>query len=220
MSAPQEITIEMMREKLYAAVVSDALDALGYKNQSPRVPLPPQTSEGVLVGRCKTTQWEDIDFEDPSPYELELKAIDACQADDVLICAANGSMHSGVWGELLSTASKNRGCIGAIIHGAVRDISKIKALGFAVYASGRCVYDSMNRQRVISIDEPVQIDGVTFCSGDLVIADEDGVVVVPQEIEETAIQNAWKKVHDENVTRDAIINGMLAMEAYKKYGVL
>ena len=62
MSAPQEITIEMMREKLYAAVVSDALDALGYKNQSPRVPLPPQTSEGVLVGRCKTTQWEDIDL--------------------------------------------------------------------------------------------------------------------------------------------------------------
>ena len=193
MSAPQEITIEMMREKLYAAVVSDALDALGYKNQSPRVPLPPQTSEGVLVGRCKTTQWEDIDFEDPSPYELELKAIDACQANDVLICAANGSMHSGVWGELLSTASKNRGCIGAIIHGAVRDISN---------------------------DEPVQIDSVTFCSGDLVIADEDGVVVVPQEIEETAIQNAWKKVHDENVTRDAIINGMLATEAYKKYGVL
>ena len=52
------------------------------------------------------------------------------------------------------------------------------------------------------------------------IADEDGVVVVPQEIESQAIQNAWKKVHDENVTRDAIINGMLATEAYKKYGVL
>ena len=215
-----EITMEMMRQNLYAAVVSDALDALGYKHQSPRVPLPPQTSEGVLVGRCKTTQWGDIDFEDPSPYELELKAIDACQADDVLICAANGSTNSGVWGELLSTASKNRGCVGAIIHGAVRDISKIKALGFAVYASSRCVYDSMNRQRVISIDEPVQIDGVTFCTGDLVIADEDGVVVVPQEIETEAIQNAWKKVHDENVTRDAIINGMLATEAYKKYGVL
>ncbi len=94
----QEITIEMMRENLYAAVVSDALDALGYKNQSPRVPLLPQTVEGVLVGRCKTTQWEDIDFEDPSPYELELQAIDACQPDDVLICAADGSMHSGVWG--------------------------------------------------------------------------------------------------------------------------
>ena len=216
----QRITIEMMRENLYAAVVSDALDALGYKNQSPRVPMPPQTVEGVLIGRCKTTQWEDIDFEDSSPYELELQAIDACQPDDVLICAADGSMHSGVWGELLSTASKNRGCVGAIIHGAVRDISKIKSLGFAVYASGRCVYDSMNRQRVISIDEPVQIDGVTFCSGDLVIADEDGVVVVPQEIEQQAILNAWKKVQDENINRDAIINGMLATEAYKKYGVL
>jgi len=220
MLAPLEITLEMMREKFYAAVVSDALDSLGYKKQSPRVPLLPQTSEGVLVGRCKTTLWEDIDFEDPSPYELELKAIDSCQPDDVMICAANGSTNSGVWGELLSTASQNRGCVGAIIHGGVRDTAKIKSLGFAVYATSRCVYDSMNRQRVVSIDEPVEIDGVTFCTGDLVIADNDGIVVVPEEVERQVIQKAWKKLHDENITRNAIINGMLATDAYKKYGVL
>ena len=66
----------------------------------------------------------------------------------------------------------------------------------------------------------MEIDGVIFHSGDLVLADQDGIVVVPQEIEEQAIHNAWQKVHDENVTRDAIIDGMLATDAYRKYGVL
>ena len=217
---PEEITFEMMREVLYSAVVSDALDGLGYKNQSPRIQIPPRTTGDVLVGRCKTTAWEDIDFEDPSPYELELKAVDECTQDDVLICAANGSMHSGIWGELLSTAASNRGCVGAIVDGAVRDITKMTEMGFNVYARSTCVYDSLNRQRVIAVDEPVQIDGVTFSAGDVVIADRDGVVVIPREIEDEAIKAAWVKVHSENVTRDAIKNGMLASEVYEKYGVL
>ena len=82
------------------------------------------------------------------------------------------------------------------------------------------MYDSLNRQRVIDIDVPVQIDRVTISPGDLVFADEDGVVVVPQEIEKEAIAAAWKKVHAENITRDAIIGGMKAVDAYRKYGVL
>ena len=56
----------------------------------------------------------------------------------------------------------------------------------------------------------------TISQGDLVVGDEDGVVVVPQEIEEEAIAAAWKKVHDENVTRDAIRDGLKATEAYAK----
>ncbi len=60
---------------------------------------------------------------------------------------------------------------------------------------------------MIDLDVPVEIDGVTFRSGDLVIADEDGVVVVPQEVETEAIHNAWAKVHAENVVRDSIKAG-------------
>jgi regulator of RNase E activity RraA len=66
----------------------------------------------------------------------------------------------------------------------------------------------------------VEIDEVSFSPGDLVFADVDGVVVVPQEIEHQAIDRAWNKVHDENITRDAIRAGMKAADAYKKYGVL
>lgn len=218
--SPDVITLAMMREHLYSAVVSDALDAMGFTHQSPRVPLKPYTGNGLLVGRCKTTLWADMAHVDPKPYELELKAVDACQADDVLIAAAGGSVRSGIWGELLTTAAKNRGCVGAIVDGAIRDVAKIRPMNFAVYARATCVYDSLNRQRVIDADIPVEICGVVFQPGCLVFADEDGVVAVPLEAESEAIRRAWEKVHAENIVRDSIRAGMKAVDAFEKYGVL
>lgn len=214
------ITLAMMREKFTSAVVCDALDAVGLRHQSPRVPLRPMTVPGVLIGRCKTTLWADMAHSDPRPYELELKAVDGCRPDDVLIAAAAGSMRSGIWGELLSTAARNSRCIGTIVDGAVRDVAQMTKMGFPVYALATCIYDSKDRQRVIDIDVPVEIDGVTFNSGDLVIADCDGVVVVPQAVEAEVVRRAWDKVHAENVTRDAIRAGMKAQAAYEKFGVL
>ncbi|MEI8019836.1 MAG: RraA family protein [Schlesneria sp.] len=220
MTEVSTITLAMMRESLYSAVVSDALDGLGYKRQSPRLSLRPYTTSGLLVGRCKTTLWVDMAHVDPHPYELELKAVDECQTDDVLIAAAGGSVRSGIWGELLTTAALNRGCVGAIVDGAIRDVSKIRALNFPVFARSTCVYDSLNRQRVVDIDVPIELDGVHFHPGDLVFADEDGVVVVPQIVEQEAIRRAWDKVHAENIVRDSIRNGLKAAEAFAKYGVL
>jgi len=215
-----EITLDMMRESLYSAVVSDALDGLGYLHQSPRVQLKPYTVDGLLVGRCKTTLWGDMAHDDPAPYQKELDAVDSCHPDDVLICAAHGSLRSAIWGEILSTAARNTGCVGAVVDGAVRDIRQMKAMGFPIYAIGASLYDSRNRQRVVDYDVPVEIDGVRFSPGDLVFADCDGVVVGARKVEAEAIRNAWQKVHDEDVTRDAIIGGMKARDAYEKYGIL
>jgi regulator of RNase E activity RraA len=217
---PAEITLEMMRRELYCAVLCDAMDSLGYRNQSPRVPIVRHSGSDKILGRCKTTLWADMAHEDAHPYALELQAVDGCKPDDILIAAAGGSMRSGIWGELLSTAAKNSGCIGAIVDGAVRDVAKMQAMGFTVYARGTCIYDSLHRQRVINVDVPVEIDGVRFAPGDLVMADADGVVVVPRAIEDQVVRRAWEKVHAENITRDAIKDGMKAVAAYKKYGVL
>lgn len=222
MPAPsdQPITLDLMRQVFYSAVVCDALDALGYPNQSPRIPLKPLTTSGVLIGRCKTTLWADMAHPDPRPYELELKAVDSCQPDDVLIAAAGGTMRSGLWGELLSTAARRSGCVGTIVDGAVRDVQKMTAMGFPIWARGTCLYDSKDRNRVIDVDVPVEIDGVRFAPGDLVVADIDGVVVVPSAVEAAVIRHAWNKVHDENVVRQAIADGMTATAAFQKYGVL
>jgi 4-hydroxy-4-methyl-2-oxoglutarate aldolase len=217
---PAQITLPMIREALLTAAVCDALDALGFRRQSPRVKLRPYTTSGVLAGRAKTTLWADMAHEDPRPYELELAAVDACQPDDVLIAAAAGSMRSAVWGELLSTAARNSGCVGAIVDGAIRDVRQMRAMAFPCFARGTLPYDSLHRQRVIDVDVAVEIDGVPFRPGELVMADEDGVIVVPRQVEEEAIRRAWAKVHAESVTREAIRGGMKASEAYKKYGVL
>jgi regulator of RNase E activity RraA len=214
------ITLAMMRGCFYSAVVCDALDAIGLKQQSPRVPLKPMTVEGVLVGRAKTTLWADMAHEDPKPYELELIAVDTARPDDVLIAAAGGTMRSGLWGELLSTAARRSGCVGVIVDGAVRDVAQMRQMAFPVWARGTSIYDSKDRNRVIDVDVPVEIDGVIFSPGDLVVADLDGVVVVPRNVEEEVVRRAWEKVHAENIVRDAIAGGMTAREVFKKYGVL
>jgi 4-hydroxy-4-methyl-2-oxoglutarate aldolase len=215
-----EITLSMIRETLSSAVIADALDGLGFRQQSPRVQLSPLTGATTLAGRCKTTLWADVYHEDSDPYALELRAVDSCQPEDVVICAAHGSMRSALWGELLSTAAQCRGCKGAIVDGAVRDLAKMQAMGFPVFAAGTSVYDSQNRQQVVAFDEPVDIAGVCFAPGDLVFADRDGVVVVPQSAEEEAVRRAWEKTHAENDVRNAIRDGLSATEAYRKYGVL
>lgn len=214
------INFEELSEKLYAAVICDALDSLGYYHQSPRVPLEGYTGATRLMGRCKTTLWVDMYHTDPNPYDLELRAVDSCRPGDVVIAAAGGSLRSGIWGELLSTAASNAGCRGAIVHGAVRDVEKMAQMGFPVFASAKCIYDSQNRQRVVDMDVNVEIDGVVIHPGDLVFADTDGIVFIPQSIEAEVLKRALEKVTAENVTRDAIRNGMKATEAYAKYGVL
>ena len=212
--------ISQNSELLYSAVISDALDAMGHFNQCTKPGLSALTVSRKLIGRCRTTLWADLFHKDPVPYEKELQAVDSLTAGDVVIAAAHGSMRSGIWGELLTTAATNRGCLGAVIEGAVRDVSKMREYDFPVYALGACPLDSQNRQRVCDVDVSVELCGVIVNAGDLIVADEDGIVFVPQTIEEEVIQFALNKINDENQVRDAIRNGMLATEAYAQFGVL
>ncbi len=214
------VDFEFIKNELYTAVISDVLDSMGFTQQATRTPFIPYTGVSRLAGRCKTTLWADMFHKDDNPYELELEAVDSCRPGEVLIAAAHGSNRSGIFGELLATASRNRGCEGVIVHGAVRDVAKMREMGFPVFATSKNPYDSQNRQRVINMDIPVVLDGVTFNPGDIVVADEDGIVVIPQPVEDQVIQAALKKVKAENQSRDAIRMGMKAQEAYQTFGVL
>jgi regulator of RNase E activity RraA len=215
---PQEL--ERWRHALYSAVVSDVLDALGMRNQVLSVPFQCVSGHDTLVGRAKTTLWEDFHGEDPRPYELELKAVDEVQHGEVLVAAASGSARSGIWGELLSTAARHRGCAGALVDGAVRDVKKMHELGFTVFARGTNPRDSRDRQRVAAVDVPVEVGGVRIAPGDIVFADSDGVVVVPRAVEREALEKAWEKVTAENRVRDEIRAGSKAADVFRKYGVL
>lgn len=205
---------------LYSAVLCDALDQAGYRYQALGSLFTDYTECGPLIGRAKTSLWVEMFHKDENPYELELEAVDSCRSDELLVCAAGGSNRSGIWGELLTTAAMNCGCTGVLVHGAVRDIQKMRKMGFPVYASGHSPYDSQNRQRVVDLDVVVEIDGVSIQPRDLIFGDEDGIVVIPQQVEMDVIRLAHEKVNAENESRDAIRNGMKATEAYRTYGVL
>jgi regulator of RNase E activity RraA len=211
----------MLRSVLSVPLLCDALDSVGRRHQSPRLPIGPITcAHQLLLGRCKTTLWADMAHPDPNPYALELQAVDTCREDHVLVCAAAGSGRSGIWGELLSTAALRAGCVGAIVDGRVRDIAKMRSMGFPVWARGANPYDSRDRQRVIDVDVPLEWDGIAIHPGDLIAADEDGIVIVPREVEETVVKAAWDKAHAENRVRDAIQSGMTARQAFDKFGIL
>ena len=218
---PAHITLAMMRDVLSVPLLCDALDSCGFRRQSPRLPIVPITMpDATLIGRCKTSLWADMAHADPEPYKLELTVVDSCRPDDVLVCAASGSNRSGIWGELLTTASRNTGCVGVIVDGAVRDVAKMKAMHFPVFARGMNPYDSRDRQRVIDIDIPIELDGIRILPGDLIAADRDGIVIVPKAVEEQVVRAAWNKAHAENEVRDAIRNGMSATTAFATFGVL
>jgi regulator of RNase E activity RraA len=214
--------LELMKQKLYTAVLSDAMDELGYRNQAMRENIRPLMGEETppIAGIAKTILAADVYYVHQNPYDLEIRALDSVQKDEIVVVSTNNSVRNGIWGELLSTAAKMRGANGAIIDGLIRDAMKIKAMGFPVYCTGIKPVDSRGRGIVIDYDCTIEVGGITVTPGDIVFADYDGVVVIPKLIFEDVLEIALERVSSENKTRNELLDGKLLREAYEKYGVL
>ena len=211
---------DMMEEQLYAAVLSDALDAAGFREQVLSHTIRPLLPQTIVAGRAMPVLCVDV-YEIPDePYQQEIAAVDSLKQDDVLICSTNGSTRICFWGELLSTAAQARGARGAVIDGFIRDIRKIVEMGFPIFTTGISPVDSNGRGEVVAYNVPIDCGGVTVNPGDIVFGDADGVVVIPQNIEKVVIEAALEKVRGENRTRDALREGASLREVYDKYGIL
>jgi 4-hydroxy-4-methyl-2-oxoglutarate aldolase len=214
--------ISTARAKLYAAVLSDVLDAQGYRHQVLPPQIRPLDEELVLVGRARTGLYRDV-YHLPrghNPYELEIALIDDLQPGDVPVLACGGSGRIAPWGELLTTACRARGANGCLTDGLVRDVKAVRALQFPVFHGGIGPLDSKGRGEVAAIDVPIECAGVTVNPGDLVFGDADGVLVIPQPIVKPTLKLALDKVEGEDRTREELQQGALLAEVFKKYGVL
>ena len=211
---------DLMEKKLSAAVISDALDAAGYREQALHPTLRPLHPQTVVAGRAMPVLCVDV-YEIPEePYQQEIAAVDSLKRHDILICSTNGSTRTCFWGELLSTAARARGARGAVIDGFVRDAKHIVAMGFPVWTTGLSPVDSHGRGAVVAYNVPIECGGVTVHPGDIVFGDADGVVVIPQAVQTAVIEAALEKVTGENRTRDALRNGATLREVYDTYGIL
>jgi 4-hydroxy-4-methyl-2-oxoglutarate aldolase len=204
--------------RLYTPVVADVLDRLGYREQSLRAEIRPLTPGLTLAGFARTV--ETIPAPEPAPaepYKGEMAAVDALGPGDVMVVS---TCNWSFWGELLSTAARYRGCRGVVIDGYTRDTRAIKAMGFPVFCRGIHPADSLGRLDVSEYDVPIKCGGVAVLANDLVLADDDGVVVVPHAVAEQALALAEQKVSGENLVRAKLAEGMSVAEAFRKYGVL
>jgi regulator of RNase E activity RraA len=204
--------------RLYTPVVADVLDRLGYREQCLRADIRPLTAGLTLAGFARTVQTVPAaEIAPAEPYKGEMAAVDALGHDDVMVVSR---CDWSFWGELLSTAARYRGCRGVVIDGYTRDTRAIKAMGFPVFCRGIHPADSLGRIDVSEHDVPIRCGGVAVLSHDLILADDDGVVVVPQAIAEEALALAEEKVSGENLVRVKLAEGMSVTEAFRRYGVL
>jgi regulator of RNase E activity RraA len=205
---------------LYSGVVADVLDSLGYRNQclpSHIRPLTPLNRIAGVVFPVKAITVSEIPVK---PYELEIAAVDAVQRGDVLVVDAGDDRTSAFWGELLTTACAYKGVAGVVMTACTRDMWKIKELNFPVFGIGFHPADSKGRVDVISIAEPIMIGGVSARRGDLILGDEDGVVIIPQEVSEQTLRLAQEKVSGENRARADLAAGVPMEAVFKKYCIL
>jgi len=208
---------------LNAAVLSDVMDSLGLKHRAMKPFVRPLDDEVPLSGRARTGLYMPAYAlrEGENPYEVEIALVDDLKPREVVVLACNGPTERiAPWGELLSTASVARGAAGCVTDGLVRDVKQIRAMRFPVFHGGIGPLDTKGRARMVERDVPVECAGVAVRSGDIVFGDADGVVVVPREHEQEIITRAVEKVSGENRSREALRQGELLGDVFRRFGIL
>jgi regulator of RNase E activity RraA len=205
---------------LSSAVLADVLDGLGHRTSALPSSLRPLRPEWKLFGRAATLAAVPVAVEPAQPYAVELDCIDALRPGDVLVATTHGDRGSALWGELLSTAARAHGALGAVIDGMTRDVAKILAMDFPVFAAGVCPLDSKGRLDGIGCGLPVPVGDCVVWPGDWVLGDVDGVVVAPAALADEAFRLALEKVTAENRVRDELARGRSIREVFAEYRIL
>jgi len=214
-------------EELFTAVIGDIMDKMGYTRQFLPAQLQPLRDDMFLVGRAMPVLEADC-FEDLSkganpymskPFGLMLEALDDLKANEVYICTGSSPTYA-LWGELMSTRAMKLGAAGAVVNGYSRDTKGILELNFPTFSYGRYAQDQAPRGKVIDYRVPIEMNGVRINPGDLIVGDLDGVCVIPQQIEKEVIERALEKARGEKTVQKAIQEGMSAVEAFAKYGIM
>ena len=131
------------------------------------------TPDVQVVGTAITVRLPDGDLEALVP------AVDLLEPGDVLVIDHGGRESLACWGELTSLAARGRGCAGVIVDGAVANILELQGPGLPTFARGVAALGGRRLGRGGGVNVPAQCGGVAVHPGDLVVADDDGIVIVP-----------------------------------------
>ncbi|WP_458114367.1 4-hydroxy-4-methyl-2-oxoglutarate aldolase [Arthrobacter sp. R1-13] len=141
------------------------------------------------------------------------QALEVVPSGSVLVVDAGGFADRAVWGEVLTVAAQHRGVVGAVIDGAVRDVAAIRRRGFPVYSAAISAAGP-HKACGGTWGAGVSCGGVSVNTGDLVVADEDGVVVVPWELRETVAASTRATLKREQSLMAQILDGLSTAEFF------
>lgn len=140
-------------------------------------------------------------------------AVEVCQAGDILVVATTAPSSHGMFGDLLATSLQTRGVRGLVMDAAVRDTADLRAMGFAVWTRHVSVQGTV-KATPGSVNVPIAIGGVTIQPGDVVCADDDGVVVVERDDAAWALERSLARLETEEGTRARLLAGELGVDFY------
>ncbi|MDX1488070.1 MAG: hypothetical protein R3268_07715 [Acidiferrobacterales bacterium] len=203
--------------------VSDALDRLQLSG-APHGILPLWPGCKKIVGPAATMKLVPVGegLKSPSPAMGSLEAVKAAHAGDVLVIDHGGSMETNSYGGIVGFTTKHRRLVGCVIDGVTRDVDEYKELGLSVYARGIIQQSIRNRCDFAGHGIEVELGGVKVRPGDFVMADDNGVLVIPRERVEEVLQIAKEYKTVEDLIVEAIREGEDPVEAHERvsYDVL
>ena len=138
-------------------------------------------------------------------------AIALCEPGDVLVVASTAPSTNALFGELMATSTVARGGVGLVTDGAVRDVEEIRAMGFGVWSQHIGCQGPM-KTTPGSVNVPIVLGEQAVHPGDVVCADDTGVVVVPRLQAAEALEGARKRFAAEEVTRERLAAGELSLD--------
>ena len=205
-------------EKCYSGAVFDVLREMGYPNQTLPYDIRPIDLQMKLAGPAFTVSGRYDDTLDPNHTLLEwTKLLSIAPQGSVVVCQPNDAQLSHM-GELSAETLHLRGIKGYIVDGGCRDSAFISDLGFKVFCKYFTPVDIVGKWVADAFSAPIRIGQVVIQNRDLVMADRDGIVIIPRDIAEEVIEKTKDVMQTENLVRKAILQGMDPQEAYLTYG--
>lgn len=204
--------ISNLATDLSTASVSDALDSLGLPGSLHGIGALRQGQR--TVGPVFTVAYEPVDEAGGTVGDF----LDDVPAGAVILIDNAGRTDCTVWGGIMSQTAHARGIAGTVIHGTCRDVAIATDAGYPIWSVSRFMRTGKDRVRVAAVQTAVTIDGVLIRPGDILVADDDGAVVVPAARWDEVADIARRIDRVEEAIVDAVRDGATLAEARAGHG--